>query len=76
MSNGLTPNQKTHLSYNQIQSNKATTNVNLEGFEESFDERFPLTKGLIWVDSDRIPSINPLKSDSIANGTQQRTRRQ
>ena len=69
MSSGLTPNQKSHLSYNQIQSNKATTNINLEGFEEAFDERLPLSKGQIWIDSDRIPTTNPLKSDAIADGT-------
>ena len=68
MSSGLTPNQKTHLAYNQIQSNKATTNTNLEGFEEVFDEKLPLSKEQIWIDSDRIPATNPLKSDAIADG--------
>lgn len=41
MSTGLTPNQKSHVTYNRVEANKATTNVSLENFEESF-QRFYL----------------------------------
>lgn len=69
MSTGLTPNQKSQVTYNSFESYKATTNVNLENFEESYSSIFPINPDQLWIDSDKIPNTNPLKSDAIADGT-------
>jgi hypothetical protein len=69
MTSGFNPNQKSHITYNQNQANKATSNISLESFEESYYEKLPIAKEQIWQDSDRIPGSNPLKSDGIADGT-------
>ena len=69
MSTGLTPNQKSHITYNKVEANKATTNVSLENFEESFSEILPINPNQLWIDSDRIPGSNPYKSDSYPDGT-------
>jgi Collagen triple helix repeat (20 copies) len=70
MSTGLTPNQKSHISYNRIEANKATTNVNLENFEELFSEVLPINPNQLWIDSDKIPGTNPHKSDGVPDGTE------
>ncbi len=69
MSTGLTPNQKSHITYNIVEANKATTNISLEHFEESFSEILPINPNQLWIDSDRIPAINPHKSDAVPDGT-------
>lgn len=69
MSTGLTPNQKSHVTYNRVEANKATTNIGLENFEEQFSEITPINPNQLWIDSDRIPNINPLKSDGVPDGT-------
>lgn len=69
MSSGLTPNQKSHVTYNIVEANKATTNVYLENFEESFSEILPIDPNQLWIDSDRIPATNPHKSDAVPDGT-------
>ena len=69
MSSGLTPNQKSHVTYNKVEANKATTNVYLENFEESFLEILPINPNQLWIDSDRIPTTNPHKSDAVPDGT-------
>jgi len=69
MSTGLTPNQKSHVTYNIVEANKATTNISLEHFEESFSEVMPINPNQLWIDSDRIPATNPHKSDAVPDGT-------
>lgn len=69
MSTGLTPNQKSHVTYNRVEANKATTNISLENFEESFSEILPINPNQLWIDSDRIPAVNPHKSDGVPDGT-------
>lgn len=69
MSTGLTPNQKSHITYNSFESNKTTTNVNLENFEESYSSVFPINPDQLWIDSDKIPNVNPLKEDTFGDGT-------
>lgn len=69
MSSGLTPNQKSHVTYNRVEANKATTNISLENFEESFSEILPINPNQLWIDSDRIPAVNPHKSDAVPDGT-------
>ena len=44
MTSGFNPNQKSHITYNQNQTNKATSSISLENFEESYYERLPIIK--------------------------------